>query len=83
MCQNLFAFLQEVWPLFSTSIVFSKASNVHLPHLDSVETQYVFTNLLGCVIVVGGMFYSSIVNYFCKPLPHLWGTFNIMDTPYF
>jgi hypothetical protein len=82
MCQNLFAFLQEVWPLSTTSIAFSKASNVHLPYVDNVETQYVLTNLLGCVAIVGGMFYLFAINYFCKSLPHLQSTFNSMDTPY-
>jgi hypothetical protein len=50
--------------------------------VDSVKTQYVFTNLLGCVILVGGMFYLFAINYSCKPLPHLRGTFNIMDNLY-
>lgn len=71
--------LKQVWPLFITSITFSKVLDVQLLHVNSARTWFVFTNLLiGCVGVVSGMFSLSTIACSYKPFRCLWGTFDIM-----
>jgi hypothetical protein len=56
MYQKLLTFIKEVSRLFTTFIISSKASIVHLPRWVKVGTLFLFVDLSTFSVVLGGMF---------------------------